>query len=97
MKRHIDIDWPLLPGSISTAISRCGKEGCACRHRSRPQLHGVYYRWTGFIEGKRTTRTISPEIARECQRRIKRFRKLQRQLDALLTQALKEAPWVSDA
>src|SRR6516162_6677073 len=30
----------------------------------------AYYRWTGWINGKATTKTISEEIARECQKRI---------------------------
>ena len=59
-----------------------------------PILHGTYYRWTGFIEGKRTTRTISQEVAQECKRRIKRFRKLQKEIDALLAEALANAPWI---
>jgi hypothetical protein len=93
MKKRIDVDWPILPGSISTAKSRCGNEGCACRKKKEPRLHGTYYRWTGFIQGKRTTKTITKEVALECKRRIRRFRKLQKELDALLVQALKHAPW----
>jgi len=95
MKKHIEVEWPILSGSISTATSQCGKEGCSCKKRRSPQLHGTYYRWTGFIEGKRTTKTISKEVARECNRRIKRLRKLQREIDALLVQAIKTAPWIS--
>src|SRR5438128_10540112 len=94
MKKHIEIDWPILPGSISTAKSQCGNEGCGCRKKRSPRLHGTYYRWTGFIDGKRTTKTISKEDAVECTRRIKRFRKLQKEIDALLAQALHNAPWL---
>jgi hypothetical protein len=94
MTKRIDIDWPILPGSISTAKSKCGNKSCACQKKRSPRLHGTYYRWTGFINGKRTTKTISKETAQECKRRIRRFRKLQKQLDALLAQALRAAPWV---
>jgi hypothetical protein len=94
-KRSIEFDWPILSGSISTANSQCGNEGCACRKKRLPQLHGTYYRWTGFIDGKRTTKTISREQAKECRRRIKRFRKLQKQIDALLSQSLANAPWLT--
>src|SRR3954454_15471293 len=94
MKNRIDIDWPILPGSISTARSQCGNKGCACRKKRSPRLHGTYYRWTGFIGGKRTTRTISKEIAQECKRRIRKFRKLQKEIDTLLAQALWNAPWL---
>ena len=94
MKKRIEFDWPILPGSISTAKSQCGTEGCGCKKKRSPQLHGSYYRWTGFIDGKRTTKTISKEEALECKRRIRKFRRLQKQIDALLAQALRGAPWL---
>ena len=94
MKKTIEIEWPILPGSISAARSRCGKPDCACK-LSRPRLHGTYYRWTGFLGGKRTTKTISKEMAQECMRRIRRYRRLQRDLAVLLRKALAEAPWES--
>ena len=92
MKKHIEFDLPVLPGSISTAKSRCGKPGCVCKERS-PRLHGIYYRWTGFIGGKRTTITISKAVAQECRKRIERFRKLQKVIEALTRKAVAHAPW----
>ena len=86
-------EGPILPGSISTAKSQCGKAHCACK-ASPPKLHGTYYRWTGFLEGKRTTKTISKEVALECKRRIKKLRRLQKQIDTLLAEALRGAPWL---
>ena len=72
-KKRIEFDWPILAGSISTANSRCGAEGCGCQKKRSPQLHGTYYRWTGFIDGKRTTKTISKEVPRECKSRIRLY------------------------
>jgi hypothetical protein len=94
MKTTIELEWPILPGSISTARSRCGKAPCACKLRS-PRLHGIYYRWTGFIGGKRTTKTVSKEVAQECLRSIRNYRRLQRDIEALLREALANAPWTS--
>ncbi len=94
MKKTIELEWPILPGSISTARSHCGKAGCACKSRS-PRLHGIYYRWTGFIGGKRTTKTIGKEVAQECIRRIRNFHRLQRGIETLLREALHSAPWTS--
>jgi len=88
----LEITLPLLPGSISTASSTCGKPNCACKHNP-PKLHGLYYRWTGFLDGKRTTKTLSKDVAQECERRIKNYRRLQRQLEKILAQSLAEAPW----
>ena len=96
MKRYIAFAWPVLPGSVSTARSRCGKLNCACKGQP-PRLHGAYYRWTGFIGGKRTTKTISRQTALECKRRIQRFRKLQREIERLVRASLAEAPWVPGA
>ena len=96
MKRSITVEWPLLPGSVSTAHSRCGKPACACKGKPA-RLHGTYYRWTGFIDGKRTTKTISQQAALECQRRIRNFRKLQREIERVVRAALGEAPWLPRA
>ena len=83
---------PLLPGSLSTARSTCGKPHCACKAKP-PKLHGPYYRWTGFLQGKRTTKTLSPAAARECKTRIRNYRALEKQIRQLLRQALQQAPW----
>jgi hypothetical protein len=91
-KITLQANLPLLPGSVSTAHSTCGKPSCACKD-TPPKLHGRYYRWTGFIQGKRTTKTISPQEARECQKRIRNYRALQNKINQLLRQALQHAPW----
>ena len=91
-KLTIVVNGPLLPGSISTATSQCGKPNCACK-ASSPKLHGPYYRWTGFLNGKRTTKTISQEVAEECQRRIKNYHALQKQIDQIVEDAFANAPW----
>jgi hypothetical protein len=91
-KITISVQGPVLSGSISTAESTCGKPNCACKD-DPPKLHGIYYRWTGAIDGKRTTRTISKEMARECERRIENYRALQKKIDDLIEQALLKAPW----
>jgi len=88
----LPVKLPLLPGSVSTARSTCGKPQCPC-HQYPAKRHGVYYRWTGFLDGKRTTKTLSQTEARECQARINNYRELQKNVDGLIRQALKSAPW----
>ncbi len=91
-KIKIISDGPILPGSITTARSKCGKSNCACK--SMPdKLHGTYYRWTGTIGGTRTTKTISKEIAVECQKRIRNYKKLQQKIRVLIKNGLDIAPW----
>jgi len=91
-KITLHIALPLLPGSLSTARSTCGKPNCACKAKP-PKLHGPYYRWTGFLQGKRTTKTLTLEQARECRKRLANYRALQKQIRQLLRQALQAAPW----
>jgi hypothetical protein len=88
----LHITLPLLPGSLSTARSTCGKPNCACKAKP-PKLHGPYYRWTGFLQGKRTTKTLTPEQVRECRKRIANYRTLEKQISQVIRQALKQAPW----
>ena len=92
----LEVTVPLLPGSLSTAWSTCGKADCACK-ANPPKLHGLYYRWTGFIAGKRTTKTLSKQQAAECRRRIRNYRRLQRQIQTLLSVALAGAPWKGES
>jgi len=86
------LDWPLLPGCISKAYSRCGKSGCPCKAKP-PKLHGPYYRWTGLVAGKPTTITLDVTEAGECRRRIKRFHRLQKRLRQWIAQGMRCAPW----
>jgi hypothetical protein len=92
MIKKINFTGPIISGSVSIAKGQCGKRKCSCKARL-PRLHGPYYRWTGFINGKRTTKTISEDIALECKRRIKNYRKLQGTIEKILSDAMKYPPW----
>jgi len=91
-KMSIKFDVPILYGCISTAKSQCGNPNCICK-RDNKKFHGPYYRWTGLINGKRTTKTISKEEAQECMKRIKRYHVLEKEIQKLLEQSIKNAPW----
>jgi hypothetical protein len=86
---------PILPGTISTAHVKCGKLTCRCRLDPN-YLHGPYYRWTGWINGKPTTKTISEEIAGECQKRIDNYKELQKKIEKTVADALDHAPWTQE-
>ena len=95
MKLKIECEGPILVGSVSMAYARCGTPNCSCKSL-KPKLHGPYYRWTGFIDGKRTTKTITKDQAKECERRIKNYRRLQQKIDRLIEAAMKSAPWIDN-
>jgi len=83
---------PILPGTVSIAHAKCGKATCRCRQDPK-YLHGPYYRWTGWINGKPTMKTITEEVARECQKRIENYRELQKKIEETVADALDQAPW----
>lgn len=88
----ISVSDPVLPGTISQARAKCGKKTCRCQKDPR-FLHGPYYRWTGLINGKRTTITLTKEEAQECKRRIKNWKRLQEKIALIGEKALSRAPW----
>jgi hypothetical protein len=81
-------------GSISEAYAKCGNKNCRCQ-TNKKYLHGPYYRWTGFIKGKRTTKTLTETQMKECLIRIKNFKLFQNKIDELINESIKNAPWVS--
>jgi hypothetical protein len=93
-KNKLIFDGPILPGCVTVCKNKCGKPNCACK-ANPPKLHGPYYRWTGVINGKRTTRTISKEVAEECQRKINNYKKLQKKIKDLLNEELQNIQWNS--
>ena len=93
-KYKLIFDEPILPGCVTLSKNKCGKSNCACK-ANPPKLHGPYYQWTGVINGKRTTRTISKEVAEECQRKINNHKKLQKKIKDLLNEELQNIQWNS--
>ena len=72
-KMDIVFDGPLLRGWVYTSGNKCSDPGCPCQ--SDPsKRHGLYYRWSGTVNGKLITRSISKEAAQECQRRITNYK-----------------------
>jgi hypothetical protein len=90
--RVIKFNWPILHGTISKARAKCGQKNCRCRVDPKA-LHGPYYRWTGKLNGKITTRTISNQEAKECERWIQNYQELSVDLEKMLEEASDSAPW----
>ena len=65
------------PGSITSAIRRCGKPGCHCAKPNHPG-HGPHFQLTQKISGKTATQNLpSPEAVRKAEREIAEFRRFQ--------------------
>jgi uncharacterized protein DUF6788 len=91
----LDFDWPIIDGSVSSAMAKCGQKNCRC-HRDPKAMHGPYYRWIGNVNGKKTTRTIDAKRAKEIQQWIKNHDKLQRKIVQMIKEALDSEIWRRD-
>ena len=65
------------PGSITSAIRRCGKPGCHCAEPN-DSGHGPHFQLTQKIEGKTVTPNLPSQAAlRKAEREIAEFRRFQ--------------------
>jgi hypothetical protein len=55
---HIDY---ALPGSVLERMMRCGSRRCARCTADPPQLHGPYLQWSRKVDGKTTSKLLTPE------------------------------------
>jgi len=85
------VSLPLLPGSVSTAQSTCGKPNCACK-RSHRNSTAPITAGQGLLT-ETNTKTISQQEAAECQKRIRHYRALQKKVSRIVKQSLTKAPW----
>ena len=67
----------ILPGSLVSRTTSCGKPGCRCR-ADPPQRHGPYYQWSRAVAGKTVSRRLSEGEAELYRSWIANRRRLER-------------------
>lgn len=80
----------ILPGSITSRATHCGRPGCKCM-ADPPRPHGPYWQWTRKVAAKTVGRWLSDGQASEYQAWIdnhRRMRELTSRLEALGIAAL---------
>ncbi|MGE0171180.1 MAG: DUF6788 family protein [Oligoflexales bacterium] len=82
-KTKLEINGPLINGSVTKTRTKCGKDNCSCRV-SKKDLHATGYRWTGKIKGKRTTVSLSRDDAAKCQVMIDNYDTLMKAVTLLI-------------
>lgn len=74
----------VLPGSITSRRTHCGRPGCKCM-ADPPEPHGPYYQWTRKVAAKTVGRWLSPEQAADYERFVENHRRLKELLGRLET------------
>ena len=73
-------------------IFKCTNPDCRC-HTDPSFRLGLYHRWTGKMNGKLVSRSISKEAAEECRRRIDNYKALMKKIEGLLDEEVAREPW----
>jgi hypothetical protein len=84
----------VLPGSIATRRTHCGRPGCRCM-ADPPEPHGPYFQWTRKVAAKTVGRWLSAEQADDYRPFIdndRRLRQLLGRLEAIGLAALEADP-----
>lgn len=89
---NLRFDGPILRGWVYTNSNKCKNPHCRC-HTDPSFRHGLYHRWTGKVNGKLVSRSISKEAAEECQRRIENYKALMKKIEKLLDDEVAREPW----
>ena len=82
VKRQLQAQGPMRPGSLSRQYNVCGKPGCRCKDPKHPRRHGPYYQLNYVYRGKKTSKFIRREVLKQVQAELanyKRFRRLTEQ------------------
>ena len=82
VKRQLQAQGPMRPGSLSRQYNVCGKPGCRCKDPKQPRRHGPYYQLNYVYRGKKTSKFIRREVLQQVRAELanyKRFRRLTEQ------------------
>ena len=77
-----EIDF-VVPGSLRTIYSRCGRSYCACQTNKKAR-HGPYVLWDRKVDGKTTSKMVSKKMAVQIKKWIENRNKLEELIQDLL-------------
>ena len=82
IKKEILSIGPVLPGSLSKQLMRCGKSNCKCANGGK--RHGPYWQLSWTVGSKSGSKYVKADQVPEIKERIKNYKKLQSLLNELL-------------
>ncbi|HUA67250.1 MAG TPA: DUF6788 family protein [Candidatus Saccharimonadales bacterium] len=91
IKRQLQAQGLMRPGSLSRQYNVCGKPGCRCKDPKNPRRHGPYYQLNYVYRGKKTSRFIREEVLRQVRSELANYKQFRRLTDQWIGLALKIA------
>ena len=78
VKRQLQAQGPMRPGSLSRQYNVCGKPGCRCKDPKHPRRHGPYYQLNYVYRGTKTSKFIRREVLKQVQAELANYKKFRR-------------------
>src|SRR5437867_7370616 len=91
LKRQLQAQGPMRPGSLSRQYNVCGKPGCRCKDPKHPRRHGPYHQLNYVYRGKKTSKFIRREILSQVRGELANYKKFRRLTDRWIGLALQVA------
>lgn len=83
IKRKISGVDLVCAGTLQERMKTCGRSYCRCSEDPEA-MHGPYYEWTRYVDGRLVSKTLAPEQARVLKKAIADYREIQDLLNAWL-------------
>lgn len=90
-KVSLCVNGPILHGTVYKSLVKCGTKTCGCA-KDQKKRHPAY-QWSGNIDGRNTSRSLTKEMYIECKKRTENYRKLKELLNKEIGKAIQNAPW----
>ena len=84
IKRDIAALGPLRPGTLYERYSVCGKAGCRCARKRRPQKHGPYHYLSYTLGGRSHTEFVPAAHLSQTRKEVKNYIRLMELVKALV-------------
>src|SRR6266581_9763804 len=91
VKRQLQAQGPMRPGSLSRQYNVCGKPGCRCKDPRHPKRHGPYYQLNYVFRGKKTSLFIPRDQVPQLRVKLANYKTFRRSIDQWIGLALQIA------
>ena len=78
IKKNLVVLGPLHPGSLSKQYNVCGKPGCRCKARPKPQRHGPYFKVSYVFRGRFNSRFVSRRDVKTVRSELANYKQLKK-------------------
>src|SRR6266550_8247488 len=91
VKRQLQAQGPMRPGSLSRQYNVCGKPGCRCKDPRHPRRHGPYYQLNYVFGGRKSSLFIPRDQVPQLRAQLANYKTLRRSTEQWIGLAIQIA------